>query len=451
MAAPTRAETVVLVGGGRIQGEVLEQPEASETLMLRTASGATIGIPRVQVAEVIPASADERQYRALLAETPDTLDGHLRLAQWCDQHRLRQYRTAHLRAVLKYDPDHVEARRALGYRRRGERWMTEEQWMVSRGYVRYGHRWRLPQETGILEQKADQDAVTGQWHRNIQQWYEWATGRDAQRRAEGLQALRQIDDPAAMEPMQELLGMNTDVDTRLLFLEYLARVGNAQAIDRLVLHSMNDLSMEVRSAGLLHLIEHFPKEAGERYERALTYFEREVMITAAAYLGALQDPAAVAPLIDVLETTHPVTPPLEELAPDGLLYRLKLVHVPPRDPAAIHPIMHELVPRRIRPRLSMEVLPRGWLRSMRRKEKEIFALSPRDIYDAISGTGPKVMRLPSVLGQASGRTTKDYPNRQVRETLMKLTGQDFGFDEAAWLEWLGHELDSRYRPLLDRP
>lgn len=449
--AAARAETVVLVGGGRIEGEVIERRSTAETLVLRTVAGTTVGIPREQVERVVPASETEQQYRAVHAQPPETLQGHLRLAQWCKEHGLPQYRTAHLRAVLRYEPDHAEARRLLGYSRRGGRWMTEEQWMASRGYVRYGRQWKPPQEVEILQQHAADNDLAGQWHKRIRQWYDWAIGRDARRRAEGLQALQQVEDPAAMEAMEDLLGTRADVDTRLLYLQYLVRVGNADAVNRLVLHSMDDLSMEVRSAALVSLLARFPKQARQRYLHALTYFEVGVVRTAAAYLGAMEDPTLVGPLIDALVTTHPEVPPLErkQVPPDGLVQRLRTGYVPPRMPEAIHPAVRDLL--FADKKQEWPVLPRGWLRQLRREEGNVFALSPRDISDAIAGTGPKAPTLPAVIAQATGQTSKKVPNLEARNALIALTGHDFGCDKAAWLGWFQKALDSGYQPLLEGP
>lgn len=402
------AETVVLVRGGRLHGEVVERAGSANVLFLRTASGATVGIPREQIDQLMADSVEEQRYRALRAQTDDALEDHVRLARWCEEHGLPRYRDAHWRAVLVHDPDNEEARRALGYTRRAARWMTEEQWMVSRGYVRFGRRWRLPQEVAILKRDDQRIERTGEWYRNIKRWSDWARGRDAQRRAEGLHALGQVEDHAAMEPMSELLGLSADPRARLLYVDFLARVGNAAAVDALVVHSMADRSAEVRDAAMEYLAGRFAAAALPRYVRALGHIDREIAQRAARYLAVFEDDDAIIPLIDALVTRLPV------------------------DRRTGEPT-HEA------------------LRPLRRNELAVFDLSPRDIREAISGSGPRPSDLQSVLAAAKGVFEKDLPNRAARDTLVHLTGEDYGYNEARWMQWYSQELDARYRPLLEKP
>lgn len=68
-----------------------------------------------------------RRYQELAEKQPDTVEGHLEIADWCHKYRLYDRERAHLEAVLRSDPDHLQARQRLGHVRVNGGWMTEQQ------------------------------------------------------------------------------------------------------------------------------------------------------------------------------------------------------------------------------------------------------------------------------------------------------------------------------------
>ena len=55
------------------------------------------------------------------------MEGQWKLAEWCHEHGLPDQRKTHLQRVIELDPDHVEARRLLGYSKIDGKWMTQEE------------------------------------------------------------------------------------------------------------------------------------------------------------------------------------------------------------------------------------------------------------------------------------------------------------------------------------
>lgn len=70
------------------------------------------------------------QYRAEREQTPETADGHWKLASWCDARSLRAEATAHLTAVTQLEPGRSEAWKRLGCRPFHGRWLSPEQFAV---------------------------------------------------------------------------------------------------------------------------------------------------------------------------------------------------------------------------------------------------------------------------------------------------------------------------------
>src|SRR5208282_2158573 len=138
------------------------------------------------------------------------------LAQWCLKHKLTAQREVHLRRVIELDPDHVEARRALGYSQIGGKWETRDDVMTQRGYRWYKGKWLLPQEIEILEKKRNLDAAQQEWCIKMKLWRGWlGSGRDQQAR----ENILAITDPNAVKALT--LGLRDDPDqrARLLFVD----------------------------------------------------------------------------------------------------------------------------------------------------------------------------------------------------------------------------------------
>src|SRR5690606_22816253 len=120
------------------------EPEAESSYVVRVADGALVKIAADQVGRVVETTTAEQNYAKLLPRMPDSADGHAKMAQWCHEQGLTTQKDFHWQHVLRHDPDHAEARRALGYSRiRGE-WMRPDEFKARQGYQRYKGQWRLP-------------------------------------------------------------------------------------------------------------------------------------------------------------------------------------------------------------------------------------------------------------------------------------------------------------------
>ncbi|RMF71268.1 MAG: hypothetical protein D6744_18240, partial [Planctomycetota bacterium] len=122
LAAPTplRGDVFHLKSGGAIEGELIEQNDVG--YRVRTKIGvmtlARADVVRIESSESPLAELDRRR-----AATPDEPDALVAFAAWCREHDFKaDARKALLRAI-ELDPDHAEARAALGFVRVGEVWV----------------------------------------------------------------------------------------------------------------------------------------------------------------------------------------------------------------------------------------------------------------------------------------------------------------------------------------
>lgn len=405
-AAPAWPDTVLLHNGGRLQGEIVADAGGDDILVVRTLLGGTVAIPRNQVREILPPSQREREYGRLRDQTPETIEGHLALAQWCKERSLTKRRKAHLAQVLRLDPDHDEARRLLGYTYVEGRWMTPEQRRLARGYVRYRGRWRLPQEVELLQSRERDKEIAGHWYRNVKLWHGWIHN-DPERRGTGIDKLRAVSAPAALPALNRFLAADPTAEVRLLFVDIVAGIPGPAAVKALVARSLADASRDVRWAAVERLLERKADDAVPLYVRALRHENNLLVRRAAQALGELGDARAVLPLIDALVTVHTIPAPQDGATGVGSL-RLVQPETTPMEPGAV---------------------PAGPLVPITVPSGTVF--SP-------GGGSPREIDVP-------------VENHEALFSLNKLTGQNFGFDAAAWKNWWEIYLESSDSKVLEGP
>ncbi len=124
----------------------MPQPDMYQIEML---AGGRITIPASLVEEVVVKSEAVQRYEELLPKVPNTVEGHLEMAERCRKADLKTQRDFHLRKVLELDPNHVEARHGLGFSQMDGEWIKADEWLKNQGFVRYKGGWRLAQEVEI--------------------------------------------------------------------------------------------------------------------------------------------------------------------------------------------------------------------------------------------------------------------------------------------------------------
>lgn len=302
MLRPVAADVFILASGGRVEGELLngdEKPRKSYTIKL--ASGGQISLESSQVKQVITARPDRVEYEKVRPHYPDTVDGQWGLSDWCREHDLPAERKIHLRRVIELDPNHVEARRLLGYSKMDGQWMTQEEWMLKQGYRRYKGQWKLPQEIELLEGKRKQDLAEKEWFQKIKRWRGWL-GSD--RNKQGRENLVNIDDPMAVKSLAMGLRNDTGADARLLYIEALGKIHTPESDATLAVTTMEDESEDVRLTALEVLQKAPSPMLVTFYVGKLRDKENVTVNRAAAGLARMKDPSSIGPLIDALVTTH---------------------------------------------------------------------------------------------------------------------------------------------------
>lgn len=90
-----------------------------------------------------------RKYKKQRGDQPLDLEGHRSMAVYCNSQNWIPQAKAHWYGVLSFEPNHAEARKALGFRRIGNRWVSTEEWQ------------------SILEQNSETLASLKKWYPRV--------------------------------------------------------------------------------------------------------------------------------------------------------------------------------------------------------------------------------------------------------------------------------------------
>ena len=296
-----RAEVFELANGGQIVGQLLNAEEPLRThYEIKTPLGIRLKLERTQVRRVVHQRPVEEELAELRSKSPDTAEAQWALAEWCREQNLNKDRQTHLQRILELDPEHLDARRVLGYSKINGTWMTQADRMTDNGYVFYRGQWRLPQQVELLEQKDKQERAEKEWYRKLKMYRSWLEDK---RQMQAVQKIKDIDDPYAVRGLSEYMKEEPNWQVRKLYAEALGNIHTNSALEAMVIRTLVDVNDEVRYTCMDYFDEKNP-ELVAMYIRALRSKDNVIINRAAEGLKKLNHPAAVGALIDALVTEH---------------------------------------------------------------------------------------------------------------------------------------------------
>ncbi len=197
-----RADIYVLKSDGQVRGELVNKDESPrQKYVIKTAEGAVVTLDRAQVKNIVSQNAAETEYEKIRPTFADTAADQWKLAEWCREKSMTKARQEALQRVLELEPNHKQARLALGYMQVNGRWVQPDQLMQERGYVRYKGEWRLPQEVELEERKLQDDKTKKQWFVDLKRWRGWLD--EPARASQAREQLQAINDPQAVPALAQ--------------------------------------------------------------------------------------------------------------------------------------------------------------------------------------------------------------------------------------------------------
>lgn len=305
---PVAADEFLLSTGARIDGEFLNADQSPRTTYeLKLASGSKLIFTRDQVQEVVRVSPAELEYETLRHQEPDTAEGHWKLATWCKENKLAELSKEHLRRVIELEPNHKDARPALGYSRIQGQWRTQAEHLASLGKVQHKGQWRYPQEIMIIEAKEKADQAKQTWFRNLKALHDKIGGNAG---PAAMDSIANISDPWAIPALKASYDKersNQSDTLRELYVRAFGKIDNYAADAVLCEIALHDDSSEIRQTALEILAAAKRKNCVDYFIRGLTHADNVIVNRAGVALSYFKDPRSIAPLIDALVTTHTTT------------------------------------------------------------------------------------------------------------------------------------------------
>jgi hypothetical protein len=379
--APASADTLRLANGGVVEGEIIEK--TAETYTVRTLIG-TVKLSVDSVASVEEGPSVFEDYRERVAATPDTPAAQTGLGEWCGEVGLTPERRRHLERAIELDPGYEPARKALGHVRVGAVWVD--------GRKRVDKPASQPALDPTDEQIKLTTAIQNHWKRRLRAIQANLLESSVSRLvADGQKRIAEIDDPLAISPLSEVLS-DGGLNSREALVEALSRFEEDEATLNLGVLALVDPDANIRRQALTQLVLRNDERIGEKFRRALRTGNDTLIRRAAEGLVIVKYEAAVPELIEVLQAQ-----------------RRKRVEV-------------------IVPSYFTE-----WQEDYGRSQQVMLGgrtyvtYRPR-VSVAIPGTFVSSDTEWQVRDVTVFRT-------EVLDALKAITGQNFGFDEAAWRRW----------------
>jgi hypothetical protein len=186
---PARADEILVRGGGRISGVIVERTDRA--VVVETGPG-RVALSLSRVERIVPGRSPLESWRERAAGLdPRDARGWASLARWAEEAGLGTQASEAWSHVLAVDPQNADANRGLGRVEVNGAWLDEEAAYRARGYVRFEDRWVTPAEHEALvrERAADEAAEQARSELRV---------REAEARAREAEARAQEADSAAM-------------------------------------------------------------------------------------------------------------------------------------------------------------------------------------------------------------------------------------------------------------
>ncbi len=148
LPAPASSDVYYLRDGGKVEGVGVD---LGDRVVITVPLG-SITVLKTEILRVVKKKSIIDLYREERARTAQTADARHTLALWCESAGLHKQVRIHLREVLAIDPNHAAARKRLGFRRVGNRWMTDDEYHEWKGEIRFRGKWMPPETVAAILQ-----------------------------------------------------------------------------------------------------------------------------------------------------------------------------------------------------------------------------------------------------------------------------------------------------------
>ncbi|MGO9463978.1 MAG: HEAT repeat domain-containing protein [Isosphaeraceae bacterium] len=427
-SAGVRADTIMLRGGGQVEGKVVPDPLHQDRVCVWLLQGRNpLSLEKKKIVEIVPKPGPLDAYVIKREKAGQTAQAQYDLGVWCAQNKLGDLARAHYESAIAFDKSFEPAHKKLGHVLHRGYWLTRDELSAVQGLVKYKGRWISADEKTKRDHEDQLTAAQGNWVRQIRLLREALLRGKPDRQREAETQLMAIRDPDAVKALVRVLA-NDDPQERILLAHVLAMIPGPLATGALVNQLLAENQADVRAAVYEKVQNRDDPAVVRLLIRALSSSNIRVINRAAWALGNLHAQEAVPRLIAVLVTTEERMViatqsavnqgPISAIAgPDG-----------PLTPIAVNQSsMAVMTP----PVIAPGVVARG-----------VYSAPWYDWPPGVGfNVGGQIAATPDV-----HVATFQYRNAEVLSALEKLTLQDFGYDVESWRTWVSRSFNPDPKP-----
>ncbi len=439
LVAEARADRIVLRGGGQVRGKLSPDPKRPDRVIVLTERGKTpLSFQKVQIVEVIAETGPLDDYLPKRDAAPATAEGQFELGEWCEQHKLPDLASVHYEAAIAHDKTFGPAHRKLGHVRYDDRWLTPDERREAQGLVRFKGRWITREEKTERDKDAALFAEQETWVRRLRLLREAIVHSSEDRQREAESQLMAIREPIAIQPLFRVFGHDEVIRMRLLLAHVLGAIPGSEATSALVAYLLDEGEAEVRNTTMDELLRRKESEVTKLLVRALHSKSPEVVNRAAWGLSNLNAISAVPSLIGALVSVRyeVVMAPSSSGSSEGQAISATFGSGPAAAPATNGGAA-----------IAYNGSSTGYATGLASGPGSLgFGASSVPVYPVPSPPSvPPTLGMNTPLGgSSSGGSRGSVPrmiaipfrNVEVLAALVKLTGNDFGWDTDTWNRWL---------------
>ena len=278
------SDTVLLSRGAQVDGQIKVNEDSGEvtTFAVATESGGSVEVLSVKIDDdlsvAIPKSRVRRSltdaslasYAAKAKSIGNDADAHFELGKICKGQDMDEHANYHYRRAIAIDPNHVAARKALHYVRKGSDWILFEDQQRRRGLIFSGN-WRTPEEYAMEKSRDEADEKSKRWIkefgrlRNI--YLKSLKRNDPQRTADAFDAIAAIDDPFSAVALATALekSRGTNREPRRLRELYVKKLADFRSVAALVKTGLEEPDAHIRDLALEKLQQYGASSAVATY------------------------------------------------------------------------------------------------------------------------------------------------------------------------------------------
>jgi hypothetical protein len=410
-----RADRITLHQGQPLKGKlIVDKNNPGQYLLIGEVGKTPMVIRKDQVVSVTPEKSPLDDYVVFLEKERPTAEAEYALGVWCDEHNLKDLAWVHYDLAVKRDSTFSPAHRKLGHVLMNGRWLNSEEVKEAQGLVKYQGRWMSPEERDRREALASKAAEGSSWSRRIKTLRDGYLSPQRAKSEEAERRLLAIDEPAAIGPVLKILGEDPLPAVRAMASRVLSGIPGAEAANGLVGRFLIEEDEGVRQVTMNELARRDPSEIVPLLTRSLRSSHHQVVNRSAWGLGNLNAVSVVPKLIPVLVTVE------QEVV---MVDTTPVSTAPTAPPGYIQGGGIGVSGRSI-PIVTPTVGPGVAAYGASSVPLNSFGTSPFSLGSGGS-TGPVPKLVPI-----------EYRNDEVLNALVKLTGQNFGYEMNTWKQWL---------------